>query len=290
MTQPINKITKAIIPVAGYGTRRLPVAKAIEKCMVPVCNRPIIDYAVEECVRAGITDIFFVVSPDFEQLRAYYSNNIPLEAYLTKRGKTDLLHEVQAIPTKANFHYLIQDTSGAYGTAVPVWVARDAVHDDSHFVVVFGDDFIFHDNPKSEGDLARMASAVAEHRTNGALLGITMNDSDVMRYGAIKEKIGIDGVSLLESITEKPQPGAAPSNLASISYYIFDNGIMPFIEDVLKEPNSLGEHFLTDAVNAYVAADNRMVVVNSAGIHLDGGYLKGWVEANRIVYESQYGS
>ncbi|NCU40297.1 hypothetical protein EOL73_00875 [Candidatus Saccharibacteria bacterium] len=83
--------TKAIIAVAGYGTRRLPISKAVEKCMVPLLNRPIVDYVVEDCVKAGVKDIYFVVSGDARQLRNYYERDMELEAYLERKGKNDLL-------------------------------------------------------------------------------------------------------------------------------------------------------------------------------------------------------
>src|SRR5687767_1023195 len=100
------KIKKAIIPVAGYGTRRLPITKAVEKCMLPVGNRPIVDYVVEDCLKAGITDIIFVVSEQFEQLQNYYGNNELLEEYLKGKGKTAQLQEVRELARKAKFHYV----------------------------------------------------------------------------------------------------------------------------------------------------------------------------------------
>jgi UTP--glucose-1-phosphate uridylyltransferase len=286
MDQIPKKVTKAIIPVAGYGTRRLPIVKAIEKCMLPVCNRPVVDYSVEECVLAGIEDIYFVVSPDFEQLRHYYSNNVPLEEYLAKRGKTAMLEELQTIPHKANFHYIVQDPSGAYGTAVPLWLARDAVGKDERFVLMFGDDFVFHAQPQAQNDLGNMKAAVQKYGTNGAILGIEMTPEEVSLYGSIKSKAGPDGTQLLDGIVEKPAPGTAPSNLASISYYILDNKVMPFVEEVLQEVNEHGEHFLTDAVSAYTAAGNTMVVVPSTGKHMDGGNLEGWIEANNTIFNA----
>jgi UTP--glucose-1-phosphate uridylyltransferase len=275
------KITKAIIPVAGYGTRRLPVSKAIEKCMLPVCNRPIIDYVVEECVGAGITDIFFVVSADFKQLRDYYSRNTQLEEYLTKRGKTDALEEVLKISGQANFHYIVQDPSGAYGTAVPVWIARDAVED--RFVVLMGDDFMFY--PNGGNDLKRMIQAVNQHDTAGSILGVQMDEQKIGLYGSIvtKEK---DGVELFNGMVEKPEPGEAPSLMANVSNYIFDQKIFPYLDNVLEKANPKGEHYLTDAVNDYTKAGNDMAIVRSTGLYLDGGNLPGWIEANDTVFAS----
>src|SRR3989344_4992082 len=99
------KPTKAIIPVAGYGTRRLPVAKSIEKCMMPLLNRPIVDYIVEDCIKAGMSDIYFVISNGAPQLRSYYEHNQDLEDYLTKKGATEQLQAIKP-PEGVNFHFV----------------------------------------------------------------------------------------------------------------------------------------------------------------------------------------
>jgi UTP--glucose-1-phosphate uridylyltransferase len=274
-------ITKAIIPVAGYGTRRLPITKALEKCMLPVCNRPIIDYVVEECVLAGITDLYFVVSDDFEQLRNYYSRNTQLEEYLTKRGKMNALEEVLKVSEQANFHYIVQDPSGAYGTAVPVWIARDAVEHEEHFVVLMGDDFMFY--PDGGNDLKRMMKAVEDQKVAGSILGVQMDEQKISLYGSIVTKEE-NGVELFSGMVEKPEPGQAPSLMANVSNYIFDTKIFPYLDRTLEEPNKIGEHYLTDAVNEYTKAGNNMAVVRSTGLYLDGGQLAGWIEANNTVF------
>ena len=112
-------ITKAIIPVAGWGTRRLPITKSIEKCMLPIGNRPIVDYVVQDCIAAGITDIYFVVSEESSQIQAYYEDNGALNTYLIANGKEDYLPMV-APPKNVKFHYVVQNTLGKYGTAVTV--------------------------------------------------------------------------------------------------------------------------------------------------------------------------
>ena len=99
-------VTKAIVLVAGWGTRRLPITKTIEKCMLPVGNRPLLDYVVQDCLKAGITDIIFVVSEQSEQIRDYYRSNIDLNDYLRRNGKADMLELVR--PIKANLHFVVQ--------------------------------------------------------------------------------------------------------------------------------------------------------------------------------------
>ena len=106
-------ITKAIIPVAGRGTRWLPLTKSIEKCMLPVGNRPIIDYVVEDCLRAGITEFYFIVGEDSMQLRSYYRPNLDLEDYLKRNGRDDMLPLIDT--PDARFHFIIQPSYGKYG-------------------------------------------------------------------------------------------------------------------------------------------------------------------------------
>ena len=114
-------ITKAIIPVAGWGTRRLPITKIIEKSMLPVGNRPLVDYSVQELVKAGVTDIYMVIS-NVEpcQVREFYKDNLALNLYLEARGKADRLELAKTLPEGVRIHYTSQDPSGKYGTAVPV--------------------------------------------------------------------------------------------------------------------------------------------------------------------------
>ena len=114
-------ITKAIIPVAGWGTRRLPITKVIEKSMLPVGNRPLVDYSVQDLIQAGVTDIYMVIS-DVEpcQVKAFYRDNIALNKYLEERGKTDRMALAKTLPDNVNVHYIVQDPSGKYGTAVPI--------------------------------------------------------------------------------------------------------------------------------------------------------------------------
>ena len=109
-------ITKAIIPVAGWGTRRLPITKIIEKSMLPVGNRPLVDYSVQELINAGVKDIYMVIS-NVEpcQVRQFYSENVALNDYLSARGKTDRLLLAKTLPDGINIHYVSQDPSGKYG-------------------------------------------------------------------------------------------------------------------------------------------------------------------------------
>ena len=149
------EITKAIIPVAGWGTRMLPITKAIEKCMLPVGKRPIIDYVVQDCLAAGIREFIFVVSEQSSQLEAYYRSNIHLNDYLRRKGKEDMLPLIA--PLKANMHFVTQPSYGKYGTAVPVALASDYINMGESAVVLMGDDFMY--NPDGSSEVARLIAA-----------------------------------------------------------------------------------------------------------------------------------
>ena len=137
------KITKAIIPVAGYGTRFLPITKTINKTMLPVLNRPVVDYVVEDCVKAGIKDILFVILPGEIQLRDYYSRNQKLEDYLLDRKAQDKYEAIADVHKQANFHFIEQPQDGRYGSAIPVLLGQEFIEHDEAFLVYMGDDFIF---------------------------------------------------------------------------------------------------------------------------------------------------
>lgn len=277
-------ITKAIIPVAGYGTRWLPLTKAIEKCMLPICTRPIVDYTVEELILNGITDIYFVVSPDCAQLRKYYDHNKPLETYLKERGKFKELESVTAQADSVTFHYIEQKPDDPYGTAVPVWLARDAVAEDAHFVVMMGDDMLF--SPEQPGaNLRNMLRALETYQADSSLLAPTMPREKLQHYGVIQTRVGNGGAEFFKSMVEKPKPNEAVGNLVNASKYVLSQKIFPHIERVMEQPNERGEHFLIDAINSYAKDGNDMTVVRAVGQFLDGGNLAGWIEANNIVFE-----
>ncbi len=274
-------ITKAVIPVAGYGTRRLPITKAIEKCMLPVCNRPVVDYTVEACAAAGVTDIIFVVAPEHGQLGAYYSRQPALEAYLERQGKLDSLTGVFDT-SGLNFHYIVQDPDGPYGTAVPVWLVRDMIGPGEHFAVMMGDDFVY--NPLAQGaNIDRMKQLIEGGHAESALLGATMAPEEITKYAALTSRAGQAGVELLDQLIEKPALDQIVQPVANISKYLFAPEIFGYIQAVIEREAGSGEYYLTDAIAAY-ARDHRMAIVPADGQYLDGGNLDSWIAANNYVY------
>ena len=146
-------ITKAIIPVAGWGTRRLPITKIIEKSMLPVGNRPLVDYSVQELIKAGVKDIYMVIS-NVEpcQVKAFYQKNVALDQYLIDRGKEDRLKLAHTLPDDVKIHYVQQDPAGKYGTAVPIAMVVEEYKIDEPVLVFMGDDFIWNPGGESASD------------------------------------------------------------------------------------------------------------------------------------------
>jgi UTP--glucose-1-phosphate uridylyltransferase len=278
------KCTKAIIPVAGYGTRRLPITKAVEKAMLPILNRPVIDYVVEDCVKAGITDIYFVVSGEAQQIRDYYSRISQLEAYLHANGKDAVIPSVQP-PQDVQFHFVEQDTSvGApYGTAIPVALCRQFMSDDEHVLVLMGDDFIYNTDGSSE--VSRLMEQVAE-TGNSALLGAEIDPTAVSKYGVLATHTE-NGRMLFDYIQEKPPTGEAKSNLINISKYLLEPAFFTYLDAAVQKDSGGAEYYITDPLNAYVADGNQMLVVPARGTYLDSGTVENWLYANNFIAEHQ---
>jgi UTP--glucose-1-phosphate uridylyltransferase len=274
----MTKVNKAIILLAGYGTRRLPITKAVEKCMLPIGNRPIVDYVVEDCIRAGVTDITFVVSEQSEQLRTYYGTNQNLHDYLERVGKHQHIEAILEPAQKATFHYVVQTPEMAYGTAVPVALCADMVEEGEQVIVASGDDFEF--NRENGSELARLIAQVHESGATAGLLATNVPREQTGRYGVIE----LDDSNCFKRIIEGPDPANAPSTLVNISKYLFDKKLFDLTKQVMEEaPAPNGEYQVISALNKYVADGGSLPVVPIKGAYLDGGTLEGWLHANNVV-------
>jgi UTP--glucose-1-phosphate uridylyltransferase len=273
------KITKAIIPVAGWGTRRLPITKVIEKSMLPVGNRPLVDYSVQDLAKAGITDIYMVIS-DTEpcQVRAFYKDNIALNTYLTARGKTDRLELANTLPKNVNIHYIQQDPSAKYGTAVPVAMVTEEFNITEPVLIFMGDDFIW--QPKG-GSEAKNLIKELQSEDESVILGVEINPEEVEKYGVLSVENG-----LLTNIIEKPAPSKSPSNLINVSKYIASPALLQEIVAYVKTHNftpTEQEYLITDPILTYIKKGHIMRVLRSTGQYLDGGSTEGWLHANNVV-------
>lgn len=274
----MNKPTKAILPVAGYGTRRLPIAKAIDKCMLPLLNRPIIDYVVQDVVKAGVTDVYFVVSDDAIQLRDYYNRDVELERYLAANGKQQYIPLITP-PQGVNFHYIEQDlTDKRYGSTVPLWLAGRYIDPQESFYYLAGDDTLWRADGESEA--AKLWDQVCADNTDGGLIGCQVPPADVSKYGVFR----LDQRGCYVELVEKPQPEAAPSTLCNVSKYLFPGKIMEYVDQYMMQHRDT-EYYITDVVNDFVAAGNTLTVRGTDAAYLDCGSLEKWVAANNYLLE-----
>ena len=272
------KITKAIIPVAGWGTRRLPITKVIEKSMLPVGNRPLVDYSVQDLIKAGVKDIYMVVSNTEPcQVREFYQDNLALNRYLVDRGKEDKLEKAKTLPDDVRMHYVAQDPSAKYGTAVPIAMAVEEFKINEPVLVFMGDDFIW--NP--DGESVAEALVKASDGENSAILGVEIDKSEVEKYGVLSSKDGD-----LAGVVEKPTPEEAPSNLINVSKYVMTPDLLQKIVKYVNE-NDFGpmdqEYMVTDPIDEYIREGGKMKIATTKGEYLDGGSVEGWVHANSVV-------
>ena len=271
------KITKAIIPVAGWGTRRLPITKIIEKCMLPIGNRPIVDYIVEDCVRGGITDIYFVINETkHSQLKAYYDEHPAYEKYLAGKGKDTSILKTK--PDGVRFHYSVQPV-GKYGTAVPIAIAiKD--HGINEPVVMCNGDDPFWNVPS--GSAVKDLVAVPESADEAAIMGVERPREQMPAFGNLIVQNG-----LLQEIVEKPALKDVKSTLANINLYVFSPKLLQIIVNYVDNfdvsQNDRGEYEITDPVTDYVRSGNPMRVAAATGDWLESGSLEGWLHANEIV-------
>jgi UTP--glucose-1-phosphate uridylyltransferase len=237
----MNKIRKVVIPAAGFGTRFLPQTKAMPKEMLPIVDKPVIQYVVEEAVDSGIEDVIIVTGSSKRAIEDHFdSPNADLIKNLEAGGKQHLISEVNKVSEMANFIYIRQ--KGPYGNGTPILSAEPAIENES-FAVLWGDEFILSEPP-------RLAQMMKVHEKYGGIVisGVRIpKKEELSRYG-IADITPVEGnVFKINSIVEKPDPEKAPSNLATHGGYI----LPPEIFTALKKlnPGKGGEIWLTDGIN-----------------------------------------
>ena len=279
-------IKKAVITAAGFGTRFLPITKSIEKEMLPVLNKPVIDYLVDDCIAGGITDFIIVVNKPSTQIEEYYSNKPAITKNLIAAGKSDIAADLHQLHTKARFTFVIQQPEVGYGTAVPLKVAQSHLENEDAFLVLMGDDFLYNGEQFSETGLLieRFRAAHSTNNAQGLVTCIERPDSELSKYGIAKihqEK----GLPYLTTLVEKPAPGTAPSNLANISKYIFTPKVFEKLPEQQPNPQS-GEYYITDTATM-LAASHPVVVYVPESEYLDCGKPESWLKANNTVAKKQ---
>jgi UTP--glucose-1-phosphate uridylyltransferase len=265
--------TKAVIAVAGNGTRWLPATKALEKCMLPVGDRPVVDYVVDDCIQAGITDITFVVGAMSEQIRTYYGHNRWLERHLERQGNAQAAAALGEIASKATFHFVEQEPN-QYGTTAALWAARNQIGADERFLFLIGDCFLW----RPDGSSA-MADFVNEANTNNldnAMLVFEVPRDEVSAWGIVATEER-DGREYFSHVQEKPKPEEAATQLANTGIYML-RGVWPHVERGLTHPGQ--ERYFTDPLNWHHQAGAEIGVIRLNGEYLDTGTPQSWLQTN----------
>ncbi|MCJ7740103.1 UTP--glucose-1-phosphate uridylyltransferase [Candidatus Microgenomates bacterium] len=269
MKRNYPKIKKAVIPAAGFGTRFLPQTKAMPKEMLPIVDKPVIQYVVEEIVASGITDIVMITGWHKRSIEDHFDYPFELEKRLEEAGKEKELAEVRRIADMANFIYVRQ--KGPYGNATPVLCAKNVIGNEP-FAVLWGDEFIYAHPPR----LKQMIDVYEEYG-KPVISGVRIKDKkDLSRYGIAKIKPVKDNVYEVQDIVEKPDPDHAPSNLAAHGAYILPPEIFPIIENL--KPGRGGELWLPEAIEQLLKIEKVLVCEIKNGRYFDTGnqleYLK----------------
>lgn len=267
MSQTIRKL---VIPVAGLGTRFLPATKAQPKEMMPVVDKPIIQYVVEDAVRSGITDIILVTGPGKRAVEDHFSPNYELINWLKKQDKKDMAEEVKKISDLANFIYVRQ--KGPYGNGTPVLCAKSVVGDEP-FAVMWGDEFFY--SPKKPQ--LKQLIEVYEKYGDPVITTYKVDDEGTNRYGIIDALEVENGVYQVKKIVEKPGPDKAPSHLASLGGFIFTPDIFESLENTKLGKG--GELWLADA-NAKLLKKRPIYAKLVEGEYYDTGSKLGYLRAN----------
>jgi UTP--glucose-1-phosphate uridylyltransferase len=239
----MTQVRKAVIPAAGLGTRFLPATKAQPKEMLPVVDKPAIQYVVEEAVRAGLRDILIITGRGKRSLEDHFDRSFELEHYLEAGGKFDLLKEMQAIAEMADIHYVRQGEPRGLGHAVSA--AREHVSGEP-FAVLLGDDIMTEESTVLEEMLSIHSRSA---RSVVALKEFPLEE--ISAYGCVRSEPAGENLERLLDIVEKPKPADAPSNLAVLGRYVFTPEIFDSLERT--EPGAGGEIQLTDAIGLLLA-------------------------------------
>lgn len=262
------KVRKAVIPAAGLGTRFLPATKAQPKEMLPIVDKPTLQYIIEEAVDSGIEEILIITGRNKSSIENHFDRSVELELELERSEKYELLEEIRRISDMVNIHYVRQKEPRGLGHAIHC--AKSFIGDEP-FAVLLGDDIVYSEKPC----LKQMIEVYDEYKTT--ILGVQMVDeSEVNRYGIIEGKHIEDNIYKVKDLIEKPAVENAPSNIAILGRYIINPAIFDCLETT--QPGKNGEIQLTDALRCLVERE-AMYAFIFQGKRYDVGSKLGFLEA-----------
>ena len=266
------KITKAVIPVAGFGTRFLPVTKALPKEMLPIVDKPVVQYIVEDLVKSGISDIIFVTGQNKRAIEDHFDYHPELEAWLEKSGKKEQLEQIREIASLANFVYIRQ--KGPYGNGTPVLNAEHLIGNEP-FVVVWGDD-LYRSRKKPH---IQALMEVFKKYESPVLTAIDIDDEGTKKNAVIEGPEVEPGLYKVEKMAEKPGPAAMKSRIGVLGAYVLTPDIF---SELKKTPIRKGELWLADAI-ASLAKKRELYAKKTERQFFDTGSKIGWFEANIAI-------
>ncbi|EQK45208.1 UTP-glucose-1-phosphate uridylyltransferase [[Clostridium] bifermentans ATCC 19299] len=261
-------VKKAIIPAAGLGTRFLPATKSQPKEMLPIVDKPTLQYIIEEAINSGIEEILIITGRNKKSIEDHFDKSVELELELQQKGKTEMLEMVQEISNMVNIHYIRQKEPKGLGHAIHC--AKSFIGDEP-FAVLLGDDIVDSDNPC----LKQLIDAYDEYKTS--ILGVQeVAKEDTNKYGILDCKYIEDRVYKVKDMIEKPNVEEAPSNIAILGRYIITPAIFEILEN--QAPGKGGEIQLTDALKT-LASHEAIYAYNFEGRRYDVGDKLGFLEA-----------
>lgn len=262
------KVHKAVIPAAGLGTRFLPATKAQPKEMLPIVDKPTLQFIIEEAVDSGIEEILIITGRNKTAIENHFDKSVELELELEKKGKIDLLEKVRKISNMVDIHYIRQKDPLGLGHAI--YCAKSFIGNEP-FAVLLGDDIVYNGIPC----LKQMIEVYDEYKTS--ILGVQeIPKEDVNKYGIVDGKYIEDRVYKVKDLVEKPTVEEAPSNIAILGRYIISPAIFEILEHT--KPGKGGEIQLTDALKV-LAKREAMYAYNFVGRRYDVGDKQGFLEA-----------
>lgn len=262
-----KKIRKAIIPAAGLGTRFLPATKSQPKEMLPIVDKPTLQYIIEEAVNSGIEEILIVTGKNKKSIEDHFDRNIELELELEQKGKTEMLKMVKDISNMADIYFIRQKEPKGLGDAI--YCAKNFVGDEP-FAILLGDDIVDSEIPC----LAQLIDVYNKYNTS--ILGVQKVEEDIEKYGIIDAKYIEEGVYKVNDLVEKPKSKEAPSNIAILGRYIITPTIFEILEN--QKPGKGGEIQLTDALKT-LSEYEAIYAYNFEGRRYDVGKKLEFLEA-----------
>ena len=271
-------IHKCLFPVAGYGTRFLPATKSSPKEMLPVVNKPLIEYAVEEAVGAGLKRLGFVTGRGKRAIEDHFDTNYELEDQIRGTGKEDLIRPIRDLIEACEFSYTRQKEMKGLGHAI---LTGETLIGDEPFAVVLADDLCI---TNGDGVLMQMVKLFNQFRCSIVAVD-EVSDDNIHQYGVVAGELIKDGVYRVTDMVEKPTKDEAPSNLGIIGRYILTPDIFNILRDT--PPGKNGELQITDALRTQ-AQDGCVLAYRFQGRRFDCGSIEGFVDATNHCYEKFY--